>query len=102
MKKRLLNGALPTEMVRAAGELTEIGADQAQVVWSACSSLSHGDVYGTLSILEREVVRTEDSTALTRLSSDPKVLYWATDRTVTMLEQAFHLFEQRRKSHLEQ
>ncbi|MEU3420087.1 hypothetical protein AB0F39_16340 [Streptomyces murinus] len=98
--KRLRSGAQPTDIVRAAGDLAVMGADEANLVWSACSSLAHGDVHGTLSILEREVVRTEGGTSLTRLSSDPKILFWATDRTIGMLHLGFRLFQERSTSYL--
>jgi hypothetical protein len=98
--KRLRSGAQPTDIVRAAGDVAGMGADQAQLVWSTCSSLAHGDVHGTLSILEREVVRTEAGTALTRLSSDPKILYWASDRTIGMLHLGFRLFKERSQNYL--
>ncbi len=28
-----------------------MGSAEAEVVWSSCSSLAHGDIHGTLSIL---------------------------------------------------
>ncbi|MFF3454294.1 hypothetical protein ACFYXH_08165 [Streptomyces sp. NPDC002730] len=100
IRKRLIRGALPTHMVRAAGASTPLGSDQAQVVWSACSSLAHGDLHGSLSMLEREEVSDDGKTKLLRLSTNAKVTYWVTDRSVTMLHEAFRYFDLRRRSHL--
>ncbi len=36
------------DIVREAGALTPMGADQAEVIWSGCSSLAHGDTYEPL------------------------------------------------------
>ncbi|MEU4492947.1 hypothetical protein AB0F96_05685 [Streptomyces sp. NPDC023998] len=69
------------------------------MVWSSCSSLAHGDVFGTISILERDIVGTEGRVALARITSSPTVLYWATDRTVAMLQCGFELFKKRASCH---
>ncbi|MBE8476133.1 hypothetical protein [Streptomyces justiciae] len=97
--KSALKPATYSEIVREAGTFTPMGADQAEAVWSGCSSLAHGDVYGTLSILERSVVATQGRVNLTQLTSSPKVLFWATDRTVTMLQRGFELFKERATCH---
>lgn len=76
-----------------------MGASQAEAVWSGCSSLAHGDVYGTLSILERSVVETQGRVNLMQITSSPKVLFWATDRTVAMMRRGFELFKERATCH---
>jgi hypothetical protein len=76
-----------------------MGAGEAEVVWSSCSSLAHGDVYGTLSVLESNVVDTQGRVNLTQITSSPKVLFWATDRTVAMMQRGFDLFKERATCH---
>lgn len=97
--KKALKPAPYSEIVREAGALTPMGAGEAEVVWSSCSSLAHGDIYGTLSILERTVVDTRARVNLTQITSSPKVLFWATDRTVAMMRRGFDLFEERSTCH---
>lgn len=47
--KRALKPVAYSEIVREAGALMPMGAVEAAAVWSSCSSLAHGDIYGTLS-----------------------------------------------------
>ncbi|MEV6105852.1 hypothetical protein AB0M28_14205 [Streptomyces sp. NPDC051940] len=83
-------------VVRAAGDsIPGMGADQAEVVWSACSSLAHGDLH-SMSFLDREVVSRHNNVALTRLSNDTTTLLWATSVSAQMLEHAVKLYEMRR------
>ncbi|WP_225656896.1 hypothetical protein [Streptomyces pseudogriseolus] len=49
--KGVLKHTTCSEIVREAGALTPMGSAEAEVVWSSCSSLAHGDIHGTLSIL---------------------------------------------------
>ena len=84
-----------SEIVREAGAPNGTGSGQAEVVWSACSPLAHGDIFGTLSVLDRTIVGSEGGVALTNITSSPKVLYWATDLAVAMLHQGFALFRDR-------
>ncbi|MEV0478291.1 hypothetical protein, partial [Streptomyces prunicolor] len=97
--KKALRPATYSEIVREAGALTPMGSGQAEVVWSSCSSLAHGDMHGTLSVLERNIVDTQGRVNLTQITSSPKVLFWATDRTVAMLQRGFDLFEERATCH---
>ncbi|MFJ7116577.1 hypothetical protein ACIQW4_25845 [Streptomyces albogriseolus] len=96
--KKVLKPATYSEIVREAGGLTPMGPE-AEAVWSTCSSLAHGDMHGTLSVLERDVVGTQDLVSLARITSSPKVLFWATDRTVAMLQHGFGLFQERSTCH---
>ncbi|GGY10460.1 hypothetical protein [Streptomyces anandii] len=93
--KRVLKPATYSEIVREAGALTPMGSAEAEVVWSSCSSLAHGDIYSTLSILERNIVGTQGRVNLAQITSSPKVLFWATDRTVAMMQRGFELFKER-------
>ncbi len=97
--KKALKPAPYSELVREAGALMPMGGGEAEVVWRSCSSLAHGDVYGTLSILERNIVDTQDRVNLAQITSSPKVLFWATDRTVAMLQRGFDLFQERATCH---
>ncbi|MGM0347255.1 hypothetical protein [Streptomyces sp. Adlamb9] len=97
--KKALKPATYSEIVRKAGALTSMGAAQAEAVWSSCSSLAHGDIYGTLSILERNIVDTQGHVNLAQITSSPKVLLWATERTVTMMQRGFDLFSERAACH---
>ncbi|MET9965098.1 hypothetical protein ABZZ80_03995 [Streptomyces sp. NPDC006356] len=97
--KKVLRSPDYKDIVREAGALTSMGADQADIVWSGCSSLAHGDVYGTLSILELNVVSTQGGVNLTQITSSPKVLLWATDLTVAMMQRGFDLFKTRAACH---
>lgn len=96
--KKALRPPTYSEIVREAGTLTPMG-DQAEVVWSSCSSLAHGDTYGTLSVLERTIVGTQGHVNLAQITSSPKVLFWATDRTVAMMQRGFDLFKERSICH---
>jgi len=97
--KKALKPAPYSEIVRKAGALMPMGAGEAEVVWSSCSSLAHGDIYGTLSVLERNIVATQGRVNLAQITSSPKVLFWATDRTVAMMQRGFELFKERATCH---
>ncbi|WP_435271885.1 hypothetical protein [Streptomyces parvulus] len=93
--KRVLKPATYSEVVWEAGALTPMGSAEAKIVWSSCSSLAHGDIYGTLSILERNIVGTQGRVSHAQITSSPRVLFWATDRTVAMMQRGFELFKER-------
>lgn len=97
--KKALRSPDYKDIVREAGVQTAMGADQAEIVWSSCSSLAHGDVYGTLSILERNVIDTQGRVNLAQITSSPQVLWWATDRAVAMMQRGFDLFKERATCH---
>lgn len=71
----------------------------AEAVWSSCSSLAHGDMHGTLSVLERRIVDTQGRVHLTQVTSSPMVLFWATAPTVAMMQRGFDLFKERATCH---
>lgn len=97
--RKALKPATYSEIVREAGALNGMGSGQAEVVWSACSSLAHGDLFGMLSVLDRTIVGSEGDVALAKITSSPKVLCWATDLAVEMLHQGFALFKDRAACH---
>lgn len=97
--KKVLRPVPYSEVVREAGALMPMGAAEAEAVWSSCSSLAHGDLYGTLSVLERNIVGTQRLVNLAQVTSSPMVLFWAADRTVAMMRRGFGLFEERATCH---
>jgi len=73
------------------------------VVWSGCSSLAHGDQYGTLGLLDKEVmaratVRGRDM-AMTRVTGNISNLYWTTFAAMWMVEEGFRLYQARRTAY---
>ncbi|GAA2638271.1 hypothetical protein GCM10010411_92750 [Actinomadura fulvescens] len=63
------------------------------MVWSGCSSLAHGDQFGTLGLLDNEImaratVRGRDM-AMTRITGNVSNLYWTTFAAVWMVEEGF-------------
>jgi hypothetical protein len=97
--KKALRSTPYSEIVREAGALLPMGADEAEVVWSSCSSLAHGDTYGTLSVLDHTIVDTQGRVNLAQITGSPKTLFWAADRTVAMLQRGFELFRKRAACH---
>lgn len=84
-----------SDIVRGAGALTTLGADLAQVVWSGCSALAHGDSYGTLSMLDKEIVAKNKDVALVRVTGSISGLFWCTVAATIMVEHGFQLYKVR-------
>ncbi|MGR6913627.1 hypothetical protein ACU635_05185 [[Actinomadura] parvosata] len=83
-------------IVREAGELTpRLGSDVAQAVWSGCSALAHGDTYGTMSMLDKEIVSRNDEIALVRVTGSISSLFWCTVAATLVIERGFQLFQER-------
>ncbi|MGW7069395.1 hypothetical protein ACWGII_14435 [Streptomyces sp. NPDC054855] len=97
--KKALGNPSPTAIVREAGSLAAMGTDQAEVIWSSCSALAHGDTYGTLGFLDGTVVEKQGKLSLMQISSSPLFLRQATDRTVAMMQRGFALFKERAACH---
>ncbi|MFE0130636.1 hypothetical protein ACFWY6_03425 [Streptomyces sp. NPDC059037] len=85
--------------MREAGALTARGADQAEVIWSGCSALAHGDTYGTLGSLEHTVVEKQGQLPLVRFTGSTQFLRQATGRSVAMMQRGFTLFQERAACH---
>lgn len=83
------------EIVRGAGDLTPLGANAAEVIWSSCSSLAHGDISGTLGLLEREIHTKAQDVAVARVTGSAGGLYWTTFGTVSMVSHGFQLYKDR-------
>jgi len=88
-----------TEIVRGAGDLTTLSADLTQLVWSGCSALAHGDAYGTLAMLDKEIVARNQDVALVRVTGSISGLYWCTVAAVLMVKQGFELLQVRSVSY---
>src|SRR5439155_582682 len=56
--KLALRGPGYEDIVRAAGEVTEVGGDLAVVLWRACSGLAHGDIWASIVLPGREQLAT--------------------------------------------
>ncbi|MFD0367638.1 hypothetical protein [Streptomyces sp. NPDC127114] len=87
-------------IVRAAGLELGMGEDEAEVIWSACSSLAHGDVTGTLAFLDHQVVASDGSVALAQVTGSISLLYYATHFGVKMVDRGFRLYEERATAHI--
>jgi hypothetical protein len=93
-----------TTIVRDAGDLIGMGADLAELVWSGCSSLAHGDQYGTLGLLETELVGRATvlgrDIAMTRVTGSIRNLYWTTFAAMWMTEKGFNPYHTRRSPYM--
>jgi hypothetical protein len=88
-----------SHIVREAGDLTVLGADLADVIWSGCSSIAHGDLSGTLGILDKQIVARDKGVAYARVTGSISGLYWTTAGAVRMIEQGFNLYRHRAARH---
>jgi hypothetical protein len=91
--KAALRAPTYKEIVRGAGDFTTLEADLTEIVWSGCSALSHGDTYGALSIVDREIVAREKDVALVRFTGSIRNLFWCTVASVIMIEHGFQLYK---------
>lgn len=97
--KAALKAPQYTEIVRGAGDHTALGADLVDVIWSGCSSLAHGDLSGTLGLLEKEILGREKGVALAQVTGSISNLYWTTVGAVAVINHGFYLYEQRATRH---
>jgi hypothetical protein len=97
--KKALRSPQYNDIVREAGDLTLLSDDLAEVIWSGCSSLAHGDFSGTLSMLDKEILAREKGVAYARVTASIGGLYWTTVGAVLMIERGFNLYRQRAARH---
>ncbi|MFD9081694.1 hypothetical protein [Streptomyces erythrochromogenes] len=83
------------DLVNDAGSRTPLGGERAELFWSACSSLAHGDLSGTLAVLDREVTATDGRVSWLKLTGSIKALLVITKATLDMAEYAFELYSLR-------
>lgn len=88
-----------SHIVREAGDLTVLGADLADVIWSGCSSIAHGDLSRTLGILDKQIVARDKGVAYARVTGSISGPYWTTAGAVRMIEQGFNLYRHRAAGH---
>jgi len=98
--KKALASPQYRDIVREAGQHTALGADITGVIWSGCSALSHGALWGTLGMLEKEIVARDMGVAYARVTGSIGLLYWTTAGAVRTIEYAFHLYGQRAARHI--
>jgi hypothetical protein len=72
-----------------------MGEDLAELVWSACSSLAHGDSIGTLAFLDREILESDGTVALAQITGSISLLFHSTNCAVKMVDRGFQLYQQR-------
>ncbi|MDK9499796.1 hypothetical protein QEZ40_005231 [Streptomyces katrae] len=83
------------DLVNSAGRFMPLGGERAELFWSACSSLAHGDLSGTLAFLDREVTATDGTISLLRLTGSVRALLVITVATLDVVEYAFGLYGRR-------
>ena len=84
-----------SQIVRGAGELIDFDPDLAEFVWKACSSLAHGDIAGTVSLADREVVARIRGINMVKVTGSISLLYWCTSAAIVMASAAFRLYDLR-------
>lgn len=87
-------------IVREAGSEVRMGEDLAELVWSACSSLAHGDSTGTLAFLDREILESDGTVALAQITGSISLLFHVTNFAVRMVDRGLRLYEQRATAHV--
>jgi hypothetical protein len=97
--KKALKAPQYSDIVREAGDLTALGAEVAEFIWSGCSSLAHGDQSGTLALLDREIITRDKGIAHARVTGSIGGLYLSTIGAVLMIEHGFNLYRQRAACH---
>jgi hypothetical protein len=97
--KKALKPPQYSDIVRQAGDLTVLGGDLANLIWSGCSALAHGDRSGMLGMLEMEIVARDKGVAYARVTGSISGLYWTSAGAVRMIEHGFSLYRQRATCH---
>ncbi|MCX5216107.1 hypothetical protein OG689_44035 [Kitasatospora sp. NBC_00240] len=80
-------------MVADAG--THIGDAHVRLFWKACSSLAHGDLSGTLAVLDRETARSDGKVATVQFTGSVPALVLFTMAALRMTFSAFDLYTTR-------
>jgi hypothetical protein len=93
--KKALRSPRYSDIVREAGELTVLGADLADIIWTGCSSMAHGDLSGTLAMLDKEILARDKGVAYALVTGSISGLYWSTAGAVLMTDQGFNLYRRR-------
>lgn len=83
------------DIVYVAGEKAGIGGAANQLVWSLCSGLAHGDLWGSIHYLKKKIVKRVGNTVIAQTTSDVGNLLLATQASILMLKEGLTLFVQR-------
>ena len=97
--KKTLRSPRYHDIVREAGDQMVLGADITEFIWSGCSSLAHGDLSGTLGLLNKEIVARDKDVAYTRVTGSISGLYWSTVGAALMIEHGFNPYLDRAARH---
>lgn len=94
--KSALRGPGYEDIVRAAGEATEIGGDLAAVLWRACSGLAHGDFWASITLPgAARLATTRPGMANLELRPNVVGLCTALLAAKILIAEALRLYEQR-------
>jgi hypothetical protein len=82
------------DIVQAAGEATEVGADLAVILWRACSGLAHGDFWASITLPSRaHLAATRPGMANLELTPNVRGLCTALMAAKIMLAAALRLYD---------
>jgi hypothetical protein len=93
--KQALKSPQYSDIVRKAGDLTVLGAELADIIWTSCSSLAHGELSGTFALLDKEILARDRGVAYARVTGSISGLYWRAAGAVGMIEHGFNLYKRR-------
>jgi hypothetical protein len=93
--KQALKSPQYSDIVREAGDLTVLGAELADIIWTGCSSLAHGELSGTFALLDKEILARDKGVAYARVTGSISGLYWRVAGAVGMIEHGFNLYRRR-------
>ncbi|MGH3648782.1 MAG: hypothetical protein ACRDTM_16605, partial [Micromonosporaceae bacterium] len=86
------------EILKAAGDRTDVGATLAVVIWKACSGIAHGDFWATISVSERAEIGGNARVTHQRIEANTSTLHYATRITVDMTAAGWALYDARARS----
>ncbi|WP_158718023.1 hypothetical protein [Streptomyces sp. NRRL F-2664] len=93
--KTFLTAPRYTRIVEEGGAHSELSGQLILTLWSACSSLAHGDINGTFGLLGHEIVSQDDQTALARITGNCSMLRYTTQAGIHLIDQALTLYTRR-------
>lgn len=88
------------DIVAEAGKSMAYGPTTAAAVWKVCSALAHGDQPVSIAMMERADIRTRGNVIEANASAPVGGLVLMTALTAAMVEKAWSLYDQRRRSYL--
>lgn len=85
------------EVVFEAGRVAAGDGSQARAIWRGCSALAHGDTWGTLAFLEREIEASTPEVYTARVTCSVDHLYSMALVAESMMRLGFGYFDKRGK-----